>query len=169
RTLRFVELPPGQDPDDVVRTGGRDAFEALLEQPEPLDARLWRHEVEAEPLATPEAWAGLKQRLVNHAASIGSPELARLYREDWLNRFYALRRPAGPGFQPSQRRAAFKNGRFAPPAPPVGDRARAIASTGIDGPTARALILGFANFPDALPAHCEQLAALLIADRGTAK
>ena len=30
RTLRFVELPAGQDPDDVVRAGGRDAFEALL-------------------------------------------------------------------------------------------------------------------------------------------
>src|SRR4051794_31889137 len=27
RTLRFVELPAGLDPDDVVRDGGRDAFE----------------------------------------------------------------------------------------------------------------------------------------------
>src|SRR5438270_1935865 len=168
RTLRFVELPPGQDPDDVVRAGGREAFEALLEKPEPLDARLWRHEVEAEPLATPEAWASLKQRLLTHAATIGSPDLARLYREDWLNRFYALRRPAGPGVQP-QRRGAFRNGRFVPPAPPVGDNARAIASSGIDAPTARALILGFANFPEELPAHCEQLAALLIPDRGTAR
>src|SRR5437868_2654687 len=141
RTLRFVELPAGQDPDDVVRSGGKDAFEVLIGNPEPLDARLWRHEVEAVPLATPEAWASLKQRLLTHAATIGNPDLARLYREDWLGRFYTLRRPAGPGFQPSQRRAAFKNGRFAPPAPPVGDRARAIASTGIDGPTARALIL----------------------------
>src|SRR5206468_6430526 len=68
RTLRFVELPPGQDPDDVVRAGGREAFEALLAKPEPLDARLWRHEVEAEPLATPEAWASLHQRLPNHSA-----------------------------------------------------------------------------------------------------
>src|SRR5438874_4156312 len=55
RTLRFVELPPDQDPDDVVRSAaaavgedgaaqqkaGREAFEALLEPPEPLDARLW--------------------------------------------------------------------------------------------------------------------------------
>src|SRR6476469_7316105 len=93
RTLRFVELPAGQDPDDVVRSGGREAFEALLAAPEPLDARLWRHELEAQPLTTPEAWASLKQRLLNHAATIGSPDLARLYREDWLNRFYDLRRP----------------------------------------------------------------------------
>jgi DNA primase len=170
RTLRFVELPPGQDPDDVVRNGGREAFEALLEKPEPLDARLWRHEVEAEPLATPEAWASLKQRLLTHASAIGNPDLARLYREDWLNRFYALRRPQGASEPAPQRRpGSFKNGRFVPPAPPVGDNARAIASSGIDAPTARALILGFANFPEELPAHCEQLAALPISDKGTAK
>ena len=45
RTLRFVELPAGKDPDDVIRSGGSEAFEALLESQEPLDARLWRHEV----------------------------------------------------------------------------------------------------------------------------
>jgi len=173
RTLRFVELPTGQDPDDVIRSGGREAMEALLANPEPLDARLWRHEVEAEPLTTPEAWAGLKERLVAHASAIGHADLSRIYREDWLSRFYEQRRPAGftaPRSQPQpQRRGSFKNGRFTPPAPPVGGEARAIASSGIDAPTARALILGFANFPDELPAHCEQLASLPISDKGTAK
>jgi DNA primase len=169
RTLRFVELPAGQDPDDVVKSGGREAFEALLANPEPLDARLWRHELEAEPLTTPEAWAGLKERLIGHASAIGHADLSRMYREDWLNRFYAQRRPEGAprAFTP-QRRGSFKNGRWTPPEPPVGANARAIASSGIDAPTARALILGFANYPEELPAHCEQLAALPIADLGTA-
>ena len=184
RTLRFVELPAGQDPDDVVRSAatvgedgaaqlkaGREAFEALLERPEPLDARLWRHELEAEPLATPEAWAGLKQRLIDHAATIGHADLSRIYREDWLSRFYALRRPEGAGPRPfaQPRRGSFKNGRFVPPTPPASSEARAIAATGIDAPTARALIMGFANFPEELPAHCEQLASLPIADTGTAR
>jgi len=172
RTLRFVELPSGQDPDDVIKTGGREAFEELLAKAEPLDARLWRHELELEPLTTPEAWAGLKQRLVAHAATIGHADLGRIYREDWLNRFYEQRRPAGSSpqrpFAP-QSRGNFKAGRFVPPAPPVREEARAIASTGIDAPTARALMLGFANFPEELPAHCEQLASLPIADRGTAR
>ena len=171
RTLRFVELPAGQDPDDVIRTGGREAFEALIAEPEALDARLWRHETEAEPLTTPEAWAGLKQRLIDHAASIGHPDLARIYREDWLSRFYELRRPSSPGpASPLPRpRGSFRNGRFVPPTPPVGSKARAIAAAGIDAPTARALILGFAYFPEELPAHCEQLAALEIPDKSTAK
>jgi DNA primase len=182
RTLRFVELPPGQDPDDVVRSAatvsgdgaahqraGREAFEALLETPEPLDARLWRAELEAAPLTTPEARAGLRQRLIDHASTIGDPALRQLYRDQWIGRFSDLVRPPQ---RESQRqgfnRGSFKNGRFVPPAPPVGDRARAIAAQGIDAPTARALILGFANFPEELPAHCEQLASLPIADKRTA-
>jgi DNA primase len=47
--------------------------------------------------------------------------------------------------------------------------ARAIAAAGIDAPTARALILGFANYPEELPAHFEQLAAIEIADKRTAR
>jgi DNA primase len=154
----------------VVKSGGRDAFEALLATPEPLDARLWRHELEAEPLGTPEAWASLKERLIAHAATIGHADLSRMYREDWLNRFYQLRRPEGAprAFTP-QRRGSFKNGRFVPPPQPVGQDARSIASSGIDAPTARALLLGFANFPEELPAHCEQLASLPIPDKSTAK
>jgi DNA primase len=166
RTLRFVELPAGQDPDDVVREGGKEAMEALLAEPEPLDARLWRHEYEAEPLTTPEAWAGLKQRLVDHASAIGHPDLSRMYREDWLNRFYALRRPERPQFE---RKRFAKGARWTPPEPPVGARARAIASQGIDAPTARALILGFAYFPEELATHWQQLDQLPINDRATAK
>jgi DNA primase len=174
RTLRFVELPAGQDPDDVVRSGGKEAFEALLARAEPLDARLWRHEAGEVPLTTPEARAGLRQRLVDHAGSIGDPALRQLYRDQWLGRFeteIAPQRRSGRGFAPGQQRqrGSFKAGRWTPSDPPVGDRARAIAASGIDAPTARALILGFTNFPEALPAHCEQLASLPIADRGTSK
>jgi DNA primase len=170
RTLRFVELPAGQDPDDVIKAGGKAAFEELLTAPEPLDARLWRHELEAEALSTPEAWAGLKERLIAFAATIGHADLARIYREDWLNRFYAQRRPEGTprSFAP-QRRGSFKNGRFIPTPPPVRDEAKSIATSGIDAPTARALLVGFANYPEELPAHCEQLASLPIPDKPTAR
>jgi DNA primase len=51
----------------------------------------------------------------------------------------------------------------------VRPEARTIAAAGIDVPTARALILGFAYYPEELPSHCEQLAALPIADKSTAR
>ena len=108
---------------------------------------------------------------MEHSQAIGDPELRRLYREQWLDRFQALiaqgrppRREWKPSgqFRPGQ---PARPGRFAPPPGPVGARRRgAIASGGIDAATARALILGFVNFPQALSAHCEQLAALAIPD-----
>ncbi|HUE78473.1 MAG TPA: DNA primase [Sphingomicrobium sp.] len=168
RTLRFVELPQGQDPDDVVRTAGRAAFEALIAQPEALDQRLWRHERDAAPIATPEARAGLRQRLIEHSQAIPDPALRRLYRDQWLGRFDAEIAPQrGPR---SFSKRPFRPGaRFTPPDPPASDTARAIGAGGIDRATARALIVGFANFPEALATHCEQLAALPIADARTAR
>ena len=175
RTLRFVELPPGQDPDDVVSSGGRQAVEALFAEPEPLVERLWRHELDAVPLATPEAWAGLKQRLLGHASAIGSPDLARLYREDWLDRFYELRKPrlasgsaSGSGYAQAYGRGGFRKG-FAPPEKRPGDVMKRIGKGGILDEFVGVVIRGFANFPEELPAHCEQLAALPIPDKRTAK
>ena len=173
-TLRFVELPAGQDPDDVVRGGGRDALEALLAKPEPLDERLWRHERDAAPLNTPEARAGLRQRLIEHSQAIPDSALRRLYRDQWLGRFDTeiapQRAPSGSYAKRPFRSGTFVKGRgFVAPDPPASDTARAIGAGGIDRATARALIVGFAYFPEALSAHCEQLAALPIADARTAR
>ncbi|QIK77640.1 DNA primase [Sphingomonas piscis] len=166
RTLRFAELPAGQDPDDLVKSGGREVFEEVIARAEPLSDRLYRHEAAAQPLTTPEARAGLRQRLLAHASAIGDQALARLYRDEWLSRFDAevgRRAPATQRFTP-QRRGSFVKGRFVPPEPPLSDTARGISSTGIDGRTARALLLGFAHFPQLLADHAEQLATLPIAD-----
>ena len=169
RTLRFVELPPGQDPDDLVRSGGKEAVEALLAEPEPLDQRLWRHERESQPLTTPEARAGLRQRLIEHSQAITDPELRRLYRDQWLARFEAGAGQVRPPYRRDQRRpGSSRFGKWTPPEPPASDTARRIGRAGIDSATARALILGFAHFPEALASHCEQLAALPIPDRALA-
>ena len=167
-------FPPGQDPDDVIRTGGREAFEALL-----ANRRAARR-------AAVAARAG--GRAAGHARSLGGPQgaadrpcLGHRPRRPRPNvprglaqpllRAAAARRTAAPARHSRRRsRGTFKNGRFVPPDPPVGDGSpgHRIAS-GIDAPTARALILGFANYPEELPAHCEQLASLPIADKRTAK
>ncbi len=186
RTLRFVELPAGVDPDDLVRSAaapvglggaaqrsGRDALEALLAEPEALDQRLWRHERDAAPLTTPEARAGLRQRLVEHSQAIQEPELRRFYRDQWLARFEAefgsVRKPfqARPQSRP-QNRFDKRTGKWLPPAAPASDTARRIGRSGIDTATARALVVGFALFPEVLHEHVEQLTHLPIAERGLA-
>jgi DNA primase len=169
RTLRFVALPAGQDPDDVVRSGGRQAIEALLERPEALVDRLWRQELDATPLTTPEERAGLKQRLLQHAAGIADRSLSQLYRDEWLSRFDALTARARPPFRPQPRGQWIKGKGFVPPPPPASAAARAIGADGIDRPTARAILAGLALYPEAIAGHTEALAAFAFADRTAAK
>ena len=175
RTLRFVALPAGQDPDDVVKLGGKPAIEALLAAPEPLVERLWRHEVDSAALDTPEARAGLKARLFDHAAQIGDPNVRQLYRDEWLRRFDALVRPQAAGrgtggaFTPRTPWKKNRDGKFVPPNPPASSAARAIGAGGIDRATARALVLGHALFPAAIGDHLDAFATLPLADPAAAR
>lgn len=90
KSLRFVTLPEGQDPDDVARSEGGQAIERLLETAEPLVDLLWRWEVETANLATPEGRAALRQTLEARAAAIENPTVRRLYQEEFRARFNQL-------------------------------------------------------------------------------
>jgi DNA primase len=151
-------------------------MEALLATAEPLVERLWAHERDLAPLDTPEARAGLKQRLVDHAATISDPSLRQLYRDEWLQRFDALVRPqrgggsggGGGSFTARTPWKKNKEGRFVPPPAPASAAAHSIAASGTDRATARALVLGHALFPAAIGDHIEALATLPIPDQPAA-
>jgi DNA primase len=168
RSLGFVTLPAGQDPDDVVRAKGREALEAMLAQAEPLADRLWRHEVEAAELATPEQKAGLRRRLLDHAASIADPNVRDQYRHDWLQRFEALARPQRRPWVPKEQWAKSAARRQSSPIG-ASASARAVGAGGLAADTARALLLGLLRFPELIAAHAEALAAVPIADKAAAR
>ncbi|HEV2816001.1 MAG TPA: DNA primase [Allosphingosinicella sp.] len=160
RSLGFVTLPAGQDPDDLIRAGGRAALDALLDAPEPLAQRLWRHELEAEPLATPEQRAGLRRRLMEHVAAIADPHVRDQYRAEFLQRYDALT-PARAPWRPG--------GRFMPPPRPASPEARTVGRTGLSGELARAVLQGLVRFPALIGAHGDAIAALPIAEPGLAR
>jgi DNA primase len=87
QSLRFVIMPDGQDPDDLIQAKGAPAFTALLERSVPLVDMLWRREVEKETLNTPEAKAGLKSRLYDALREIKDPTVRELYEANLLGRF----------------------------------------------------------------------------------
>jgi DNA primase len=169
RTLSFCTVPAGQDPDDLISASGRAAMDALLDAAEPLVDKLWAYERDLAPLTTPEERAGLKQRLQQHAASIGDRSLAQLYREEWLARFEALTARPRASFTPQRRGQWVKGKGFVPPEPPASGAARAIGSGGIDKPTARAILTGLSLYPDAIAGHAEELAALPFTDKAAAQ
>ena len=164
RSLRFVTLPAGQDPDDLIRSGGRVAMEALLEKPQPLVDRLWQHELAAEPLDTPEARAGLRRRLADHAAAIADAHVREQYQQEFHSRFSELfARPAAA--PPRGRPPARGFGRWTPPAPPPGDAARKIGGSGLDYAILEAIFSGLIRYPELIAANAEALSALPIRDR----
>ena len=115
-SLDFVTLPDGQDPDDVVKSAGPGAFRQLLEKAEPLVERLWRAEVAAGPIATPEDRAGLKQRLGTHLANISDSEIRHHYADAFAERFDRLfAKATRAAFQP---RKNVKGSYKAPRPPP---------------------------------------------------
>jgi DNA primase len=101
KSLKLAALPDGQDPDDLVRSGGRDAVEDVLTAARPLADMLWARESEAGPFSTPERRAALEARLSDVMATIADETVRRYYREDFAAR---LRRMFAPVEVTAQRR-----------------------------------------------------------------
>lgn len=106
RSLRFVFLPDGQDPDDLIAAQGPQAFAALLEKAQPLIGVLWIREVEGGDFSTPERRAALEGRLAELLRRIADKRVRRHYGEEIAARLKALwqanaaapRRPSRAGF-----------------------------------------------------------------------
>src|SRR6185312_10356735 len=112
RSLRLVLLPAGQDPDELLRSpAGRDGFQSLLDAAVSLADHLWRAELEAGPLDTPERRAAFRARLRELVRSIAHKDVRDFYGQDFLERQRRLFAPAEPrGRSAGPRRAAFRNG-----------------------------------------------------------
>jgi len=169
KTLRFVLLPDGQDPDELLRAGGPGAVAQALAQPLPLVDLLWMRETEGAVLDTPERRAGLERRLREIAAQIGDETLRRYYGQelsDRLSRLFGRASPAtgrGRDFTP-RRRGAFRPG--APEAGPV-RISPALANSplfrGVKPPIAprdALILLILMNHPEVLAAQVEEVAGL---------
>ncbi|CAN5162936.1 DNA primase [soil metagenome] len=169
-SLAFATLPPGQDPDDLVRAAGPQAFEAVLDRAEPLVERLWSHELAAAPLDTPEQRAGLKQRLNELTATIAHPDIRAHYTHIFRERHDALffTRPPRAQFnaQPrrTDRRPSDRRGPWKPPIEPPTGEARVISNTGMEGMLLRGVVAGLLRYPQEIHVHLEELSSLRIAD-----
>jgi DNA primase len=95
KSLKFAILPQGQDPDDLVRSGGAEAVEEVLGAARPLADMLWLRETETGEFDTPERRAALEARLGAVVSGIGDESVRRYYRQDLETRLRGLFSPAG--------------------------------------------------------------------------
>jgi len=87
-SLRFAFLPPGEDPDSLIRAGGPAAMKTLLEAAEPLSKVLWRVETEGKDFSTPERRAGLERALAEIVSAISDGKIADYYRREFEQKVF---------------------------------------------------------------------------------
>ncbi len=171
RSLAFVTLPEGQDPDDLIRAKGVSAFEACVRDAAPLVDRLWTHELAAEPMTTPEQRAGFRNRMSELAKAVADPIVSSEYKAEFRRRYdeqFAAPRRQFDQNKPFEPRAPFvprKPGqKWSPPPPPVTEDAKAFHATGIDRVLAKAVLAGLIRHPVEIARHVEVLGSLRMAD-----
>ncbi len=157
RSLSFVTLPEGQDPDDLVRAKGAAGFEAVLRDSEPLVERLWQTELAAEPLVTPEQRAGFRARLRTLAHTVTDAVVRSEYLAAFNTRVWDL-------FHPERPSSSFRSfGKHSTTRQPIDDRVVAISRAGIDEVTiVPALMKGLIEYPDMIRPLSETLVRIPI-------
>ncbi len=108
KSLTFAALPDGQDPDDLARSGGREAIADVLGAARPLAQVLWARESEAGSFDTPERRAALEARLNEVTNTIADETVRRYYRADFSAR---LRQVFAPPDIATRRRGFDDRGR----------------------------------------------------------
>jgi len=93
KSLKLATLPDGQDPDDLARSGGREAIEDVLGASRPLAHVLWARESEQGPFDTPERRAALEARIGEVTNTIGDESVRRYYRQDFSARLRQMFAP----------------------------------------------------------------------------
>jgi DNA primase len=93
KSLKLAALPDGQDPDDLARSGGREAIADVLGASRPLAQMLWQRESEAGPFDTPERRAALEARIGEVTNTIADETVRRYYRQDFSTRLRQMFAP----------------------------------------------------------------------------
>ena len=149
RTLAFVTLPSGQDPDDVIKNGGTETLRAQFANPLSLDTFLWRHEASKIDPKSPTARAKLKQRMNALAEAISDPAMRQEFGREFRQLFWDK-------FGWKKKEVDFVRDAMAATA----DRNRL---RGLDI-YIRAILLGLSRYPAIVKLRTDQVQALTISE-----
>jgi DNA primase len=158
KSLRFVLLPTGQDPDSLLRSAGPEALRGRLDEALPLIDFLWQRELAGRSLATPERRAAFKQRLRSLSEQIADRELRWLFWQELAGRLRARLDEGRSRRDRQERPAASRSG------PENGAGSLASSLSRVELHKERALIGSLLLHPEILPEVEEELATLEMSD-----
>lgn len=118
KTLKFAQLPAGEDPDSLIRIQGVDAMREVLSRAQPLATVLW-DQVMAADANTPEAKAQQEANLMQRVSQIKHPTVQHYYKQFMRDKLREQQQPAPQqhGKFQSQKFPLKPQGVKAPPAP----------------------------------------------------
>lgn len=90
KSLKFVKLTNGKDPDEVIKNKGVEFFKDLVYQSIPLSDYIFDIELSKHNLNTPEKKLALKINLVKVSESITERSLKKFYLQYFKNKYYDL-------------------------------------------------------------------------------
>lgn len=159
RSLSFLVLATGMDPDDVVRAGGAEAFEEELSRRVPLDQFIWNAEYAAANFDTPEGRAAFGRKLREYARLIGDLDISTQYLAAYKQRLNDL-------FSPESQRRFTEGGRWLKRQTGPRPELLAIKNHGTSKALfAPAALDGLRRYPEVMGTHAEivgQLSVLLL-------
>ncbi len=169
-SVRIARLPKGQDPDDIIKKSGRDAFAKVIDDALALSEMVFGIESAGVLPQTPEARAALEMRLRQRANSIGDQSVRRHYVQAFDEKLHKLFAPVNDRYskgnkqQYGQKQYGSKTGRHTSPLS-VSDalkNSRLLKSDFSSGLSAReALILvSLVNHPNLMEDRMETMAEL---------
>jgi DNA primase len=144
RSVRFVQLPAGDDPDSLVRKRGGQALRDMLATAQPLIRQLWEIELAARPIDTPERRADFHERLRQRLGRIADAAIRDFYRqgfEEAKRQTFQQPERSRPWAARDGDRRGFRAGPPVPQAPPGGRAARAGRDLGLAARQEQAKVL----------------------------
>ncbi|MGE0120145.1 MAG: DNA primase [Dongiaceae bacterium] len=163
KSLRFALLPPGDDPDSLVRARGPAAMGELLQAARPLIDMLWEQELALRPTDTPERRAGFRQRMRDRIRLIGERSVYEDYRHEVDRRLAAAFDPPSPRLRQT---GPFRGRRGAgsPPAAlaEVGGMAARHGTGGLDRRPDELLVALLVNHPHLVAQRAEEAADITL-------
>ncbi len=92
KSLQFVLLPDGYDPDDMIRKKSPDAFQKALEGAKPATFMLWNTLMEGRRLDTPERLAKFETDVKETVSKIKNKTVRNYYQKAFKNNLWQLGR-----------------------------------------------------------------------------
>ncbi|MFO1160100.1 MAG: DNA primase [Reyranellaceae bacterium] len=161
KSLRFLALPAGEDPDSLIRVRGAAAMQRALDLARPLADVIWDIETQGKPADTPERRASVQRAVERRVAEIADPVVRDYYRADMKGRFARLWRSESRAGRTGEWRRRRPSDRE--PAPFAAGAAARQAGVDLDESRQQRILLGaLLERPALLHILAEELAELPI-------